>query len=301
MAVAHPHPPRPEAAGHLPNGNVFNKTAAERGGIRQMARIYRNYGVGLAFGPDDVIGVDLDWIEPAIAARAWDITKAILGETPLVRIGRPPKKLALYRRDPGLVVGKAYGGFELFTRSGQCVLFGIHPDTGQPYRWLTDTPATLGPADLPLVTRDQIFALIDALEQLDPETTARHRARVHGQKKPGITTDILRALQDVEDAPAGAAKILAAAPHGKRHNTMVGATLALAMRGYSDAAIFAALDDAYYLVNDLSIEEASDGGRERHPLGQGMRRPRRRDDHRGSWRRPSSSIAAAWNRRWGRE
>ena len=77
-----------------------------------------------------------------------------------------------------------------------------------------------------------------------------------------------------------AAKILAAAPHGKRHNTMVGAAMALAMRGYSDAAIFAALDDAYYLVNDLSIEEAIAGGLERHPLGQGMRRARRRDDHR---------------------
>ena len=31
----------------------------------------------------------------------------------------------------------------------------------------------------------------------------------------------------------------------KRHNTMVGATLALAMRGYSDAAIFDALDAVY--------------------------------------------------------
>ncbi len=184
--------------------NVFNKRPPTEAEFAKWMRIYWNYGVGLAFGLDDVIGVDLDWTDPAIAARAWDITKDILGETPLVRIGRPPKKLALYRCDPGLVVGKAYGGFELFTRSGQCVIFGIHPDTGQPYRWLTDTPATLGPADLPLVTRKQIFALIDELEQLDPETTARHRARGHGQKKPGITTDILRALQDVEDAPAEA-------------------------------------------------------------------------------------------------
>ena len=71
-----------------------------------MDALYWNYGIGLAFGLDDVIGVDLDWIDPAIAARAWDITKDILGETPLVRIGRPPKRLALYRREPGLVISE---------------------------------------------------------------------------------------------------------------------------------------------------------------------------------------------------
>ena len=180
------------------------------------------------------------------------------------------------------------------------MIFGVHPDTGQPYRWLADTPATLGPMDLPLVTRKQIFALIDELEQLDPETSARHRARGHGQKKPGITTDMLRALQDVEDAPAGAAKILAAAPHGRRHNTMVGATLALAMRGYSDSAIFDALDAAYCdLMDDLSIEEASE------EVANAIRWAREcvgTDDATitGIMATPFNSIASAWNRRWGR-
>ena len=122
VAVAHPHLPRREAAGASAIGTSSTSGRRPRRRFAKWLRVYRNYGVGLAFGPDDVIGVDLDWIEPAIAARAWDITKDILGETPLVRIGRPPKKLALYRRDPGLVVGKAYGGFELFTRSGQCVI-----------------------------------------------------------------------------------------------------------------------------------------------------------------------------------
>ena len=51
-------------------------------------------------------------------------------------------------------------------------------------------------------------------------------------------------------------------------------------------AIFDALDDAYYLMNDLSIGEAAAGGRERHPLGQGTRRA---DDETiaGTWRPPS--------------
>ncbi len=104
MAVAHPHLPWRRRGRRICNWNVFNKRPPTEAEFAKWLRVYRNYGVGLAFGRDDVIGVDLDWIEPAIAARAWDITKDILGETPLVRIGRPPKKLALYRREPGLVV-----------------------------------------------------------------------------------------------------------------------------------------------------------------------------------------------------
>ncbi len=97
-----------------------------------------------------------------------------------------------------------------------------------------------------------------------------------------------------------AAKILAAAPHGKRHNTMVGATLALAMRGYSDAAIFDALDSAYYLVNDLSIEEASE------EVSNAIRWAREcigpDDATIAAAMAPTlESIAAAWNRRWGRQ
>ena len=87
--------------------DVFNKRPPTEAEFAKWLRVYWNYGVGLAFGLDDVIGVDLDWIEPAIAARAWDITKDILGETPLVRIGRPPKKLALYRRDPTSLWGES--------------------------------------------------------------------------------------------------------------------------------------------------------------------------------------------------
>ena len=42
-------------------------------------------GVGYAFGLDGVIGVDLDWTDPDKAARAWEITKDICGDTPLIR------------------------------------------------------------------------------------------------------------------------------------------------------------------------------------------------------------------------
>ena len=172
---------------------------------------------------------------------------------------------------------------------------------GQPYRWLTDTPATLGPTELPLVTREQIFALIDELEQLDPATTARHRARgSRPEEARHHHRHTSRAAGRRGCAGQAAAKILAAAPHGKRHNTMVGATLALAMRGYSDAVIFDALDSAYYLVNDLSIEEASE--RSRTPSSWARERVGPDDATMTGIMAPAlSSIASAWNKRWRRD
>lgn len=269
--------------------------------IACWGKIYPEYSIGLAFGPDEVIGIDLDWTDPDLAQRACDVTKDTLGETPLLRVGRPPKRLALFRSAPGLVVdGKAFNGFEIFSRSGQCVLFGVHPQTGQPYRWLTDSPMTIAPGGLPIVRSEQIVALIDGLQQLDPVTTARQRACVRGYKKSGITTDILRALQDVEDAPAEAARILTAAPPGKRHNTKVGAAIALAMRGYSDAAIFDALKPVYCaLMDDLSIEEAIE------EIRSAVRWAREREGPDDAaitqiMAPAMEGIASAWNWRWGR-
>ncbi len=81
---------------------------------------------------------------------------------------------------------------------------------------------------------------------------------------------------------------------------MVGAALALAMRGYSDAVIFDALDAVYYdLMDDLSIEEASE------EVANAIRWAREcvgPDDATitGIMAPALDSIASAWNRRWGR-
>ena len=75
----------------------------------------------------------------------------ILGDTPLRRIGRPPKSLLLYRAAPDLVVkGKNFGGgLEVFFKSGQTVFFGIHPDTGHGYSWPRQSPLEVAPAGSP--------------------------------------------------------------------------------------------------------------------------------------------------------
>ena len=78
---------RPAIAGW----NAYNENSPSDEEIARWARFHFDAGVGLAFGPDQVIGIDLDFLEPIIAARGWEITCSILGETSLVRVGRPPK------------------------------------------------------------------------------------------------------------------------------------------------------------------------------------------------------------------
>lgn len=295
----------PIIAGHkrpaIAGWNACNKNPPSDIQIARWARLYSDGGVGLAFGPDHVVGIDLDWLEPGLAARGWQITRSILGDTPLVRIGRPPKRLALYGCDPGLVIdGKAFDGFEIFSHSGQCVMFGIHPGTQKPYRWLTDTPATIAPVDLPLAGSEQILSLIAELGQISPRTSTGGHGGARRQAKEGIATKILRGLTDIKDASGEVARLLAAAPRGKRHNTMVAASLALAMRGYSDAAIFAALDPVYCaMMDDLSREKASE---EVTYAVRWARRCAGPDDATiATAMAPTfESIAAFWDRRWGR-
>ena len=70
-----------------------------------------------------MLGVDLDFLDPAVAARAETIVHETSGAERLRPHWPSPKRLLLYRAASGLgVPGKAFGGYELFIGSGQTVL-----------------------------------------------------------------------------------------------------------------------------------------------------------------------------------
>ena len=164
---------------------TFNSRAPTDPEISAWARFYPAGGIGLAYGPDRVVGIDLDWQDRETAAATWDIAQRILGPTPLIKIGAPPKRLALYRAADGLrVEGKAFGGFEVFTRSGQTVLFALHPGTGRAYAWPEESPLTVGPDKLPVVTSEHITALIQCLAPYRPARALPPRSPRHAPQEP---------------------------------------------------------------------------------------------------------------------
>jgi hypothetical protein len=66
-----------------------------------------------------------------------------LGETPLVRYGRKPRMMMVYRMATPFR-SRRVGPLDAMGSGRQFVAFGIHPVTGQPYEWETVSPATRG-------------------------------------------------------------------------------------------------------------------------------------------------------------
>lgn len=148
----------------------FNTSPPSDAQIDHWARIFPHAGIGLAYGPDGVVGIDLDFTDACKAGRAVEIAEETLGATPLVRIGMAPKALAFYQASPKLEVSaKNFGGFEIFSNSGQTVLFGIHPGTGRSYQWPDESPETLAPQDLPIITQERLDGFVLSMSPLREE------------------------------------------------------------------------------------------------------------------------------------
>lgn len=229
----------------------FNSTAPTDAEIDTWRRAYPDASIGLAFGPDRILGVDLDFLDPSKADRAKAIVQEAFGPTPFLRVGRAPKTLALYRLAPSaIVLGKAFGGFELFTRSGQCVLFGIHPTTQRPYEWLEQSPATASATEAPEVAQAQVDAFLAIMAPLREDTVIVGRKRVEGVAKAGVWLGVFNSLPDQAAMIDAGARAIAAAAVGMRHPTMVAVVTALVTRAVPASAFQYTIEEAYFSALD---------------------------------------------------
>lgn len=144
--------------------------------VEAWSRKYPNHGVGLrlghATGPDEfIIALDVDVLDPDVAEALAKDADEILGPSP-VRVGRAPKALRLYRLQSKTPPRKraSFAFFdaledqhrvEVLGHGQQCVVAGVHPDTGQPYTWSAEPRL----AELPLVTESQLDAFMQRFEE----------------------------------------------------------------------------------------------------------------------------------------
>ena len=132
----YPHDARVKSAGKRPIGDGW-----QRGGATaESIRTWQPGNTGLLTG--ELVGVDIDVLEPVLSERLASLAEKMLGPTQLVRIGRAPKTLLAYRTaEPGdkLLTPEMtlpFGGkaqVEILGAGQQFVAFGIHPDTRQHY------------------------------------------------------------------------------------------------------------------------------------------------------------------------
>ena len=122
--------------------------------------------------------VDIDVLDEAVNLELQEIVREIAGDTPLRRIGLPPKVLWVYRTEKGSTWPKVDSGMwldgqgrrakiEILSDGQQFVAAHIHPDTGKPYQWL-DGKSVLNTerSELPLLTHEQAVEIRDRATQV---------------------------------------------------------------------------------------------------------------------------------------
>ncbi|SET90179.1 PriCT-2 domain-containing protein, partial [Oceanicella actignis] len=125
-------------------------------------------GVGIAGGA--VAALDIDIAEDGeLALRIERLARERLGDTPALRIGKPPKRLLVYRtREPFAGIRRA--PLEMLCLGQQFVAYAEHPDTGRPYAWPDEGLADLDIESLPEIDADRAAAFLDeALALIPPD------------------------------------------------------------------------------------------------------------------------------------
>jgi len=169
------------------------------------------YGIGILTKATPVI--DLDIMDEVVLQKMLDWCEMTFGQAP-VRVGRAPKCLLLFRTDEPfrkMKTGKyedEWGDrheIEILGDGQQFVAYGLHKDTGTPYKWTTDdSPETVHISDLPLLTPEQAQALMKYFEQV---VTAEGWKKVSngmsgGARSPDAEDDPFADVESVVDLPA---------------------------------------------------------------------------------------------------
>jgi hypothetical protein len=124
---------------------------------------------------NDLVAIDID----APTQAACDNLIARLMEIPTAanaprRTGKAPKCLFLFRAAAPGTKGKTSEftvdgqkhQVEILRDGQQFVAFGDHVETGRPYTWANGSPLDIRPEDLPVITNDEISALLQDAEQI---------------------------------------------------------------------------------------------------------------------------------------
>jgi Primase C terminal 2 (PriCT-2)/Bifunctional DNA primase/polymerase, N-terminal/Protein of unknown function (DUF3987) len=163
-------------------------------------------GIGIPTGT--VIGVDIDVRDDEVASGLEQVAREMLGDTPAIRFGLPPKRLLVYRAAEPLSGMKAHP-IEVLGLGQQFVAFADHPETKRPYEWPQESPADLPADSLPLVDEAMIRAFLDQAQALVPselrpgrlpgDSTARTEITVAGELR-GTPEAIANALRCIPNA-----------------------------------------------------------------------------------------------------
>ena len=160
---------------HLKGWEFLALTPAPEALVENVWSNYPGCGVGIACGGHSrVIGVDIDILDPKVSRDVQRLIEDKLGTTPLVRVGKAPKVLLVFRCTEKMSK-LSYQPIEVLADGQQFVAYGVHPDTGLPYQWPVESPTETTVDSLPVVTPEQVEAAVKAAFELIPEELRARR------------------------------------------------------------------------------------------------------------------------------
>lgn len=161
--------------GKAPGFDGWEKSRATREQLREwLENGHRNAGVGIVTKNTPAIDIDIRDKKVAMLMDAY-VRKNFGGK--LVRIGRAPKRLFLFRCDAPFRKMRTTvrmddfddkQQIEVLAEGQQFVAYAKHPETGKPYEWPDQgfNPLTVPANDLPTITVEQIEGLFAYFEEV---------------------------------------------------------------------------------------------------------------------------------------
>jgi Bifunctional DNA primase/polymerase, N-terminal len=185
--------------------------------------------------------IDLDIEEPSQADYANRLADAILGKTPLTRIGLAPKQVRIYRNGSDIRSRKLHP-VEVFAGTGQVVGFGWHARAGRPYLWPQASPLEIS-ADsdqVPAISRAQLDRFTSELLTVVPRRLMPTRqGRPNSFRAAQTIGERLRMLTTLHGSWRHAvAIILGEAVEGCRNETGWGVVASAAGRGVPEDVVW---------------------------------------------------------------
>jgi len=134
---------------HWSGWTAWCRTPPRPDQVARWIERHGHYGLALACG-HACLAIDIDEEDAERAGDLHALAAALLGVTPLVRVGRAPRRVLIYRvADAPIPSRRISPAVELIGDRRYVLAHGIHPQLGQPYIWPECAPELLPLAELP--------------------------------------------------------------------------------------------------------------------------------------------------------
>lgn len=169
---------------------------------------------GIVLG-SNLVAVDVDVLDAHVSGELIELALNLGTGLPLVRAGKKPKTLLLYRTDTPIHKRKStvftdtqgqMHAVEILGEGQQFIAYGTHPDTGKPYQWLPETMSPLDVAlcDLPVIDLNKLDAFMHEVEAVLRATGWAYKSKgniVTTTSSDDTDDDLIAMLEDARPLP----------------------------------------------------------------------------------------------------